>query len=117
MSCGCGAKPGESGRKRTCIVMCYACIHRTEESCSILDRPCREIVELRIPCPESRHPDASGVLISAGLRHYGVPAVIRWLWPILRRIHGWKAMSGPLPGCGCLKFWKDKWDVARRPRV
>ena len=32
------------------------------------------------------HPDGAGVLVWLGVKWYGVPAPIRWAWPVLRRL-------------------------------
>jgi hypothetical protein len=67
-------------------------------------------------CPLGRHPDAAGIVRWQGMEWMGVPAVIRWAWPVLRRLHGLPALTGPLPGCGCHLAAKEAWLAFQRER-
>lgn len=113
MGCGCQAKADDRGRERSCAVMCAVCPERGGPICTVKELPIRQIIELRLDCPLGHHPDKLGVLCWLGLRWYGVPAIVRWLYPILRRLHGWPKLTGPLPWCGCLKRLKDLWSASR----
>lgn len=109
MGCGCGTKGDDRGRERSCAVMCHVCPERQDETCTVKDMPCGDIVRLRLACPMHHHPDGAGVLVWLGVRWYGVPMPIRAMWPLLRRLHRWDRLSGPLPWCGCVKYLKDRW--------
>lgn len=109
MGCGCKSPVNDRGRQRSCAVMCMVCPERRDQVCTVNELPTRRIVELRIACPMDHHPNGAGVLVWLGVKWYGVPAPIRWAWPVLRRLNRWPDLSGSLPWCGCVKTIKDWW--------
>jgi hypothetical protein len=100
---------------RSRAAMCGLCIGGTRGPCPETGRDAAEMVRDG-GCPLGRHPDGRGIVRWQGTEWLGVPAVIRWAWPVLRRLHGLPALTGPLPGCGCHAASKAAWLAFQRER-
>lgn len=124
--CGCGTCGGGCGshvpvtieRQRSWAdteanaVMCALCLRAAAGDCPQTGQPA-DIMAFTGGCPIGRHPDAAGLVRWLRVRWMGVPAPIRWAWPVLRRWLGLPPLSGPLPGCGCLLRSKAAWTQLR----
>lgn len=103
MSCGCGKKPDSSLEHRARAVMCQTCPHASRSQggiavlCTISGLLVADHIKAKKPaCPKKRH----GATIEwLRIVWYGVPMPIR-VWMMDR-------LTGPLPGCGCIKVLKD----------
>lgn len=68
--------------------------------CTVSGRSVAEhVMESVATCPRRRH---GAVVRWFGIMWYGPPAPLRWL------MFWW--LTGPVPGCGCVKFLKDIWE-------
>lgn len=107
MGCGgCRTKHDQRQATRVRAAMCAACQHGgalggATVECRVSGRPIAEHVRGGAVCPVGAHPKG-GVLTWLGILWYGVPMPIR---VALR-----DKLSGPLPGCGCVKFLKDLYE-------
>lgn len=104
MTCGCTSKAAPLTHERLAerATLCLACPERhAMTTCSLNGRPLSENVKRGV-CPDGRFPDKDGVVGWLGVRWYGVPAPIRWVWNVIRL-----GKMKKLPGCGCIKFLRD----------
>lgn len=110
MSCGCGRRkiePRQAERERG--AMCHLCPMAERDTlepwaigavrCTISGLQIQEHTVAAAPCPLGMHPDAQGLVRWAWLIWYGVPDPIRLALA--------NRLTGPLPGCGCVKYIKD----------
>jgi hypothetical protein len=108
--------PGRSpAHAMACGAMCVLCVGGRRGACPATGRDALAMA-VEGSCPLGRHPDGRGIVRWQGTEWMGVPAVIRWAWPVLRRLHGLPALSGPLPGCGCHAASKEAWLAFQRER-
>lgn len=60
-------------------------------------------------CPLARFPDKDNRVQWRGLTWRGIPAI--WRWSYARAVRrGAKPLTGDVGGCGCLDYWKTKWE-------
>lgn len=92
--------------------ICHLCIYAERDpvspwvvgavSCSVDGKPIESHVMAKVPtCPHGKHPDANGLVKWVGILWFGVPAPLRF---VLRN-----RLTGPLPGCGCMRTPKLVW--------
>lgn len=105
------ARPDASQIKRARAIMCHWCLWAehdtgpwdgTAVSCTISGRPVDvHISSCRPSCPKNLHPDGDGLVRYLWITWYGVPAFLRWMLG--------KRLTGPVPGCGCMRWAKNLW--------
>lgn len=111
MACG-SCQPTDPNMVRAKSAICHLCIYAERDavspwvvgavSCSVDGKPIESHIMAKVPtCLKGKHPDAQGMVKWLGILWYGTPYPMRVL---LRR-----RLTGPLPGCGCMKWAKLLW--------
>ena len=118
MSCGgCNAKPVPRDEQRARALLCAVCVRAKHDwrhpirvgpvECRISGKPVwLHVVDPKPSCPRRRH----GTVVQWwGVEWIGVPKPVRI-------VMAWW-LRGPLPGCGCIRRWREAWDRWRKGRV
>lgn len=89
---------------QTGVAVCLGCRHARGTDCGI-DGQSIPLHARAIGCPEGLHPDHNGHVTRMGVKHVGVPWLVRvWRWSEARD-ERWLR----LPGCGCVMALKAAW--------
>jgi hypothetical protein len=103
------SRPDASQIRRARAIMCSTCIYGERSDagywglavvgCTVSGMSIEaHMTSCQPSCPKGLHPDKDGIVKWLGVRWFGVPMPKRF---IIR-----KKLTGPVPGCGCIRVLK-----------